>query len=809
MVLSKKLRKIDLRMYLRATAIAVLLIFDSSIGFLRSIPPISFFYLITILIIITGWWLWKTYYKRGLPRTPITIPIIIFYFVVILSTLFSINQRKSLDGLIATTTVIMLFFLFCDLLLSGWDPRTFEIALLIFTSYLLIQGMVEIINWFATWISLSVPEYPMFPLEYRLYGVTAHPNLLAAIIYITIPFVIIRLSKSKSNILTIGWIIWLLIADVIFYFTNSRGGIVSIFFVLVVTIGWIIIHKKISFHKNIKFWLDRNRYIFSLLLFYLGVFGLLYFFSKDSSTNSSTLRHGAGITAGRLKFWEIAINSFLENPVLGTGPSTYAISYINQLPSGIYGWIAPHAHNFYLNTLAELGFLGIIALGGIILGVIWSYYSFLRMNQKDEIAKNVFIVCTGAALIGISVHSAVDVLTWIPHITIPIIMLLVLGLYATNNITPGNDLSSRWMWLFLVIPLVIGSLSMRLNYAKSFQFNSIQASYNEDWLVASNFLESANEYDPNLKFYREQLGYALGAHSTKNIHFNSEEELSKAIQSYEIANDIPPIWAPNYVNLAELQNFAGNPEEVLLTLESIPKNWLKSWKVPQMLLAEKYYEVDRVNESILLYRNALTEINWLKDTAMCQRSKLCRRIADQIILDPNSDYSRHSEAIDMMKQGHPNIALGMLNKISPSTSSALIWVDRAAAHCALNEYPQCEYSLYVAEALNVVNQSPAAAIYFLTKSDLLMQNSNREEAISTLEFYIKPIVRFNNYERIVYQRIGFPNYLLPSLALLEKTNYDLMVFRKLEDLYLAENRFDDANWARNQVNLLSEMLESN
>lgn len=790
-------------MYFRATFIAVLLIFDSSIGFLRSIPPISFFYLSIILIIITGWWIWKTYYKRGLPRTPITIPIIIFYIVVILSTFFSINQRKSLDGLIATTTVIMLIFLFCDLLLSGWDPRTFEIALLIFTSYLLVQGMGEIINWFTTWISLSVPEYPIFPLEYRLYGVTAHPNLLAALIYMTIPFVIIRLSKSKSKILTIGWIIWLLIADVVFYFTNSRGGIVSILFVLIVTIGWIISQKKISFHKNIKLWLKSNRYIFGLLLVYIGVFGLLYIFSKDSSSNSSTLRHGAGITAGRLKFWEIAINSFLENPVLGTGPSTYAISYINQLPSGIYGWIAPHAHNFYLNTLAELGFLGIIALGGIILGVIWSFYSFLRKNTKDDIAKNVFIVCTGAALIGICVHSSVDVLTWIPHITIPIIMLLVLGLFATNNITPGKEISSRWMWLVLVIPLVIGSLSMRLYYAISFQVNSIQAGYDEDWIAALNFLESANEYDPNLKFYYEQLGYALGAYSTKNINYISEEELSKAIQSYEIANDIPPIWAPNYVNLAELQNFAGYPEEVLLTLESIPKNWLNRWKIPQMLLAEIYYEVDRVNEGILLYRNALTEDNWLIETAMCQRSKLCRRIADQIILDPKSEYSIHYEAIDMIKQGHPRIALGILDKNSPDSSSALIWVDRAAAHCALNEYPQCEYSLAIAKALRAENQAIPRSFYVQTKSNFLIHNNSIQEAINILESDIKPLVRIKNYENIVHNRIGFPEALLPSISILENTPHDLENLYLLKELYIQEDRLDEAAWVEEQISALS------
>ena len=799
-------------MYLRATLIALLLIFDSLLGILRSIPPFSFIYLFVILLICSAWWFWRIYRKRGLPRTPITLPIILYLIVVVVSTIFSINQRRSLDGLIGTTTVILIFFLFCDLLLSGWDPRTFEIALLIFISYLLIQGMVEIINWFSTWISLTVPEYPFLPLEYRLYGVTAHPNLLAALIYMTIPFVIFRLSRSKSKILITCWIIWLLIADVVFYFTNSRGGLVSISFVLVITIGWLIFQRKKSYSKNLLSWFWCNRNFFGLILVYLGIFGLLYFFSKDNSPISTSLRHGGGITAGRWKFWQIAINNFIQNPILGTGPSTYVISYINQLPSGIYGWIAPHAHNFYINTLSELGVIGFLALGSIILGVIWSYFDyfhFLIRNQKRNLSQDKFVIGTCAAIVGIFVHSLVDQLTWIPHVTIPIIMLLSLGLFATNNIKSGNDFSARWRWVILIIPFIVGSLLMRLNIAKSYQFNSIQSSFDGDWIAATKFLKSAVKLDTNLKFYREQHGYALGVHTSSLENNEIGDDLSEAIQSLEISNDMLPIWAPNYVNLAELYDFAGRPSDSIKTLESINEDWLRVWSFPNLLLANKYESIGKTYEAQNLIRTTLEQNYWASKYAICNNNLLCQEIVPQIPIDSNSDYLLHNSVVSLNNRGKSLQAQIILTNIPAKSSSALTWVDKASTHLLLGENQQAEYALFVAENLDVTKQQSIAAYYALIKATFFIQNNNPQDATRILESIERPIIRPRNYETWVYQSFGFPNHLLPSLAILEKTEYNLKNLQLLENLYLEDNRIEDAKWARNQANLLSKLLEKN
>lgn len=101
-----------------------------------------------------------------------------------------------------------------------------------------------------------------------------------------------------------------------------------------------------------------------------------------------------------------------------------------------------------------------------------------------------------------------------------------------------------------------------------------------------------------------------------------------------------------------------------------------------------------------------------------------------------------------------------------------------------------------------------SSIYSLTKSELFRQRKNNTDAIKILESYIQPLVRIKNYENVVYQRIGFPNNLLPTLAILEKNNYDLMIYQQLEELYLVDGRIEDAILVRRKVKELNNLLNN-
>ena len=142
-------------------------------------------------------------------------------------------------------------------------------------------------------------------------------------------------------------------------------------------------------------------------------------------------------------------------------------------------------------------------------------------------------------------------------------------------------------------------------------------------------------------------------------------------------------------------------------------------------------------------------------------------------------------------------------------NSVITWIDRASTHLSLGEIQQAEYALNVAEKIGVNKQQYNASYFALIKAELLIQQNYPKDAINALEFIENPLIKPRNYETWLYQSFGFPNHLIPSLSILEKTEYDLLIYRKLEELYKSENRFEDAEWANSQANELLNLLEKN
>ncbi len=63
----------------------------------------------------------------------------------------------------------------------------------------------------------------------------------------------------------------------------------------------------------------------------------------------------------RMAHWQAAWYMFLEHPLLGVGIGNYAAAYPDYF---LPGWPDPlgHAHNYFLNTAAEMGIIGLITL---------------------------------------------------------------------------------------------------------------------------------------------------------------------------------------------------------------------------------------------------------------------------------------------------------------------------------------------------------------------------------------------------------------------------------------------------------------
>jgi len=108
----------------------------------------------------------------------------------------------------------------------------------------------------------------------------------------------------------------------------------------------------------------------------------------------------------RMAHWQAAWNMYIANPILGVGPGHYPIAYPHYRVNDF--WLAPlgHAHNIYLNVMAEMGFLGIVTyLGQLIAWVVVCFAALRRARTGYDRA----LVCgVLASLLAVSIHNVFD-----------------------------------------------------------------------------------------------------------------------------------------------------------------------------------------------------------------------------------------------------------------------------------------------------------------------------------------------------------------------------------------------------------------
>ena len=92
---------------------------------------------------------------------------------------------------------------------------------------------------------------------------------------------------------------------------------------------------------------------------------------------------------GRFAYWQFAIDSFKQSPIFGNG--FYSFNFTNYRP---FGPSILHAHNGYLNTLSELGLVGLFALFWMLRGAqkTWLKISTYEYNDPVFIASQRILI---------------------------------------------------------------------------------------------------------------------------------------------------------------------------------------------------------------------------------------------------------------------------------------------------------------------------------------------------------------------------------------------------------------------------------
>jgi len=204
---------------------------------------------------------------------------------------------------------------------------------------------------------------------------------------------------------------------------GSRGGLASFFFELVL-LGFLI--RKRSGGKKLLLTAASLTLVAYLLIMWLGTGRII---KRLDTLSPAEISHDR-----RVSLFKDTWNIFLSHPWTGTGLGTLQTVY-PRYATFYDGLIVDHAHNDYLELLADTGVIGGLCGLGFFAILLWQARSNLRV-APTRMARS-FYIGASSACVGLLVHSFVDFNLHIPANTL--LFLLLASLLALPTEESNRD----------------------------------------------------------------------------------------------------------------------------------------------------------------------------------------------------------------------------------------------------------------------------------------------------------------------------------------------------------------------------------
>jgi O-antigen ligase len=219
-------------------------------------------------------------------------------------------------------------------------------------------------------------------------------------------------------------VIFLFLAAVVLaagiYLTGCRSGIV----VLVLS---AMFFAQMSVYLRVNFSARKHLRLVFILATLLAVFvGLQSTLDKFLTGNY--------IEGGRIDYWSNTLTMFSDFPAFGTGLGTFKYAYF------LYGKEAGyvnHAHNDYVENLADMGALAAVAFFALLAFLVFSLLRMWTARRHPEVKPAVLGVLT--ALFAAFFHSFFDFSLRIPANAFLFLILLALGLKLVTHRREFSD----------------------------------------------------------------------------------------------------------------------------------------------------------------------------------------------------------------------------------------------------------------------------------------------------------------------------------------------------------------------------------
>lgn len=343
------------------------------------------FLLLAILLI-----LWRKALQQSPPggrETPLGVFILLFMAIgLLLMSLVAPFPAVALAGYRAVVEYMIWFFLIIRLLETDQDFQVLFRSFLFLGLFLGLHGIYQYVVGVpipASWVSQTE-----MGVRTRVFSLTGSPNIFGSLLVLLAPLsasMIYSVRKLYQKVLFVGMTGLICLA---LLFTFSRGAWVG----MVVTVALFSLY------------LDRRL----LGLMGVGIAGILAFVPSITSrlTYLFTSDYAeASAIGGRTLRWEMGKMLLHENnPWTGFGLGRFggAVAMNNQLLDETEEFQYFYMDNYYLKTMVEMGYIGLIAFLLLLAALV--IYG-LRAIYRSTPAQRPFAVGIFSGLIGVLVHS--------------------------------------------------------------------------------------------------------------------------------------------------------------------------------------------------------------------------------------------------------------------------------------------------------------------------------------------------------------------------------------------------------------------
>ncbi|CAG1064679.1 hypothetical protein BAC1_00244 [uncultured bacterium] len=310
-------------------------------------------YMLALLLALLTW-----KYKKYVPHR-INASVLVFFFVMILSSITAVNSWDSYYIIVDYLKLIVFYFVIIAAVKDEKDLRNFILAYILIMFLYVGKSSWEFFINDRYWFRMGIKRLMGIDVTY------GDPNYLAASIAYSLPF-LWAMIKYKLESRPVRLLLWAygVLALVAVIYTGSRSGMVTV--LLFMVLMWISGSKKMigALILSAALFVSWSTMPDDYQMRFLSIF--------DAEAGDK----GADLSAkGRIEGLKAGINIFTNKPLLGIGPGNFK-----------YGWekveVGGSAHNLYGQILGETGGAGFLAFFILVILIVKTHLSVIKRTGQ-------------------------------------------------------------------------------------------------------------------------------------------------------------------------------------------------------------------------------------------------------------------------------------------------------------------------------------------------------------------------------------------------------------------------------------------